>query len=85
MNDETRQKMMDVLVESSDAVLSLAVMYAQGFDICGRDVTKEWINATQNTKLIEDIYRRGYEDAFKDIADKKQKDFYHKVVVDLLE
>ena len=85
MNDESREKMLKVLSESSDAVLSLAVMYAQGFEVSGRDVTKEWLNAVQNTQLIESIYRRGYEDAFKDIAERKQKDFYHKVLVDLKE
>lgn len=82
MNSDVKQQLLDVLGQQSDAVLSLACMYAQGFELCGKDVTKEWTNAATNTRFIEQIYRRGYEDAFKDMEEKKQKDFYHKVVVD---
>ena len=85
LEEENRKQLLDALSKESTAVLTLAYMYGHGYDLCGRDVTKEWVNAARNTQFIEDIYRRGYEDAFKDMEEKKRKDFYHKVVVDLLE
>lgn len=83
MSVESRQKLLNALSNESETVISLAYMYAHGFDLCGDDVTKAWVNASQNTKFIEDIYRKGYEDAFKDMEEKKRKDFYHKALVDL--
>lgn len=81
----SKERLIEELKKESDTVVSLAYMYARGYNLCGEDVTKAWTNAVNNNHLIETIYQRGYEDAFKDIAEKKRKDFYHKVVVDLLE
>lgn len=83
MSEESKQKLLESLSQESEVVITLAYMYAHGFDLSREDVTKAWVNATQNTKLVEDIYRRGYEDALADISQKKRKDFYHKVLVDL--
>lgn len=81
--DERKNSVLEELSKLDTDVLALAYIYAKDFRICGEDVTKTWVNTIQNNQLVEEIYRRGYEDAFKDFEQKRRKDFYHKVVVDL--
>lgn len=80
---EVKQQILDELAECPDAVLSLAYVYAKNYNLCGEDVTKTWTNVIQNSQFVEEIYRRGYEEAFKDFQEQKRKDFYHKVLRDL--
>lgn len=80
---EVKQQILDELAECPDAVLSLAYVYAKNYNLCGEDVTKTWTNVIQNSQFVEEIYRRGYEEAFKDFQEHKRKDFYNKVLRDL--
>lgn len=79
----TKQKLWDEFQRQPDAVLALAYMYAKGYDLSGEDITKAWTNAITNNQLIEQVYRKGYEDALKDIEEQKRRDFYHKAIVDV--
>ena len=83
--DERRKAILEEFEKADYSVLLLALMYAQGYAMCGEDVTKAWTNAVQNTHLIETVYRKGYEDCEKDYAEKKRRDFYRKAIVDLKE
>lgn len=78
-----KEKLWEEFEKMPDSIATLAYMYARGYQISGVDITKEWKNAVMNNQVIEDIYRRGYEDALKDIEEKKRRDFYHKVIRDL--
>lgn len=82
---ETKKAILAELEKADDAVLTLAYMFARNFELCGEDVTKVWTNAIQNNALVEKIYQKGYEEALKDVAAKKRKDFYHHVTVDAKE
>lgn len=83
--DIQNQRILNELKKVDSSVLLLAYMYARGYDLGGEDVTKAWTNAVRNTQIIETAYRRGYEDCQKDIKEKKTRDFFHKVLVDLKE
>ena len=81
----TKEKLWAEFENQSDDVLTLAYMYSRGYDLAGEDVTKAWTNAIRNNQIIEQVYQKGYEDALKDIENKKRRDFYRKVMVDLKE
>jgi len=81
----TREKLFAELDKQSDAFITLAYMYARGYDMVGADITKAWTNAIQNNHILETAYKRGYEDCLKDIEDNKRRDFYRKVVYDVNE
>jgi len=78
-----KEKLFAELEKQSDAFITLAYMYARGYDMAGEDVTKAWTNAVRNTQIIEAAYRRGYEDCQKDIKERKIRDFARKIVYDL--
>lgn len=82
-NRTIRDKLFDEFEKLPDAYVTLAYMYARGYQMCDTDITKAWTNAVQNNQIVETAYRRGYEDAVKDIEQKRRRDFYHKVVYDL--
>jgi len=79
---DVKKKIIEDLTQNDDGLLVLAYMYAKDFALCGEDITKAWSNALINNQFVEDIYRRGYEDAVKDIESGVIKDFYHKATVD---
>ena len=81
--EERKKRILEELSKFDADILALACMYAQGYKLSGEDVTKTWVNVIQNNQFIEDLYRRGYEDAFNDFQNKRRKDFYHKVTRDL--
>lgn len=78
-----KEKLWEEFEKQSEAVLTLAYMYARGYELTDEDITKEWTNAVQNNAIVERVYQKGYQDALKDIEEKKRRDFYHKVIVDL--
>lgn len=78
-----KEKLWAEFEKQSDDVLTLAFMYSRGYALAGEDVTKAWTNAIRNNQIIEHVYQKGYEDALKDIENKKRRDFYRKVLVDL--
>ena len=80
---EAKQRLLDDLSNESESVLALAWMYARGYKLSGADVTKEWTNAIQNNTIIEQVYRRGYEDCLKDVENGQRRDFYHKAIYDV--
>lgn len=80
-----KQKILAELGKLDFSLLLLAHIYARGYAMCDRDITKPLGTAFQNNQFIESIYRKGYEDCEKDYAEKKRKDFHHKVLVDLKE
>ena len=82
-HEDMKPLMLEELSKESDAVLTLAYMYAKGFKLCGEDITKSFTNAVCNNEFIENIYRKGYEDCLEDLEQRRIKDFYHKVTVDL--
>ena len=82
---ETKARLLAEMESFSVDVLTLAYMYARGYALGGEDVTKAWTNAVRNNHIVEQVYRRGYEDCEKDYAEKKRRDFVHKVLVDLKE
>jgi len=79
----SRSALIEALEQEDETVVALAYFYAKGFALSGEDVTKAWTNAIQNNQVIENVYRKGYTDCEKDYAEKKRRDFYHKVIVDL--
>ena len=79
----TREKLFAELEKQSDAFITLAYMYARGYDMVGEDITKAWTNAIRNNQIIEAAYKRGYEDCLKDIENNKRRDFYRKIVYDI--
>ena len=78
-----REKLLEEFDKQSDDVMTLAYMYAKGYELAGEDVTKAWTNAIRNTQIIETAYRRGYEDCEKDILAKRRRDFLRKVTYDM--
>ena len=78
-----RSALIEALEQEDETVVALAYFYAKGFALSGADVTKAWTNAIQNNQVIENVYRKGYTDCEKDYAEKRRRDFYHKVIVDL--
>ena len=79
---EVKESIIAELRKQPDAVLTLAYMYAKGYDLVGEDVTSAWVNAYQNTQVIETAYRKGYEDCEKDLEQNRRRDFVRKVIVD---
>ena len=79
----TREKLFAEFEKQSDAFITLAYMYARGYDMVGEDITKAWTNAIRNNQIIEAAYKRGYEDCLKDIENNKRRDFYRKIVYDI--
>ena len=77
--EDSKTRMLEELGKYSVDVLTLACMYARGYALCGEDVTKTWTNAVRNNQIIEEVY----EDALKDVEQKKRRDFYRKVIVDM--
>lgn len=65
-----KAKILSELSEVDDSILALAYMYAKGFSLSGDDVTKAWVNAIQNTKILEAAYIKGYQEG----KDTKTKD-----------
>ena len=80
--DQVKKNLIDELSKESVSVLTLALVYARGYDIVGENITTAWTNAIQNNQIIEKAYERGYKDCLKDIENKKYRDFVHKVLVD---
>ena len=83
--DVQKQKILAEFEKMDFSLLLLAQMYARGYAMCNEDITRPLGNAFQNNQFIETIYRKGYKDCEKDYAEKKRRDFYHKVIVDLKE
>lgn len=81
--NRVKQSLWAEFEKQSEAVLTLAYMYARGYDLAGEDVTKAWTNAVRNNQIIEEVYRKGYEDALKDVEAKKRRDFHNKTIVDV--
>ena len=77
-----RENMLRELEKQPDAILTLAFMYARGYDLGGEDITKAWTNAIRNNQILETAYKRGYDDCLKDAEQNRIRDFYHKVIVD---
>ena len=70
---ERRKNILAALSEEPAAVLSLAYIYAKGYDLGGEDVTERWKNATMQTDALNRAYRKGFDDAMAYIKEQNTK------------
>ena len=69
-NYNKKQLILDELEKTPEMLLATAYLYAKSFTTYGIDVTKAWTTAVQQTANLERVYRKGYSDAQKEIADQ---------------
>lgn len=65
-DDYKRNLLMHKLSEMPSAVIETAYLYAVNYIAYGEDVTKEWSTAIQQTRALDQAYRKGYYDATKE-------------------
>ena len=54
------------------AVIQTAYLYAHNLHLYGADITKEWLTAVENTVNLEKAYRKGFADAYQELARNKE-------------
>ena len=60
-----KQKLWEQLQTERDDILSLAYMYAKGYDLCGEDITTRWKNTVLQNDALNRAYVKGYQDGYK--------------------
>jgi hypothetical protein len=48
------------LSSESEDVLKVALLYAQWYTKFGIDITKAWTTATEQSAILNQVYKRGY-------------------------
>jgi len=66
--DELKDKLLEELRKEPLSIISLAAMYAKGFQDTGEDVTKIYQTAEDQWAAMQKIYNKGYEDGYKNHA-----------------
>ena len=61
--EEAKKQMLETLSKESSTVLTLAYIYAKGFENFGEDVTTRWKTAALQTDALNRAYIKGFEDA----------------------
>lgn len=67
--EQIKQDLLNELSQQPEAVLTLAYMYAKGYELSGEDVTRRWNNTIIQNDALNRAYRKGFEDALQYIKD----------------
>ena len=62
------KQLLDELSKMPPMVIATAYLHAINYTLYGIDVTEKWLTATQNASALEKAYRKGYNDAKREIA-----------------
>lgn len=74
--EEVKENLLNELRKESLAVLSLAYAYAKNFAETGVDITEKWVTTEQQTQVLEQIYKRAYEEGLirgREIGEKTKE------------
>ena len=75
-NKDHRKNLLNELRKESIAVLTLAYGYAKNFAETGVDITEKWVTTEQQTQVLEQIYKRAYEEGLirgREIGEKTKE------------
>ena len=64
--DDQKEYLLAELRKESASVISLAAVYAKGFEATGIDVTRAWETAEQQMAIIQQNYQVGYQAGYID-------------------
>lgn len=60
-----KQEFIDLMKQMPIQTLAIAYLYAKNYTEYGADVTKTWLTVIENSKALENAYRKGYYDGSK--------------------
>ena len=70
---DVKQLLLNELSKEPAMVLETAYLYARTYVDYGEDITKAWVNASQQTSILRKVYERGYGDAMKYVTSTRKK------------
>lgn len=80
IDDDIKQKLLDILAEEPTMVLSMAYVYAKNYVEYGEDVTKAWTTVVQQTSIIQKVRQKAQVEAY----DSFKKDYETRLKVDMV-
>lgn len=59
------KQLIDELSKMPPMVIATAYLHAINYTLYGEDITEKYVTATQNARVLEKAYRKGYYDALQ--------------------
>ena len=69
------KQLIDELSKMPPMVIATAYLHAINYTLYGEDITEKWLTATQNARILEKAYKKGYYDALQRLEESKQIPF----------
>ena len=80
IDDNVKQKLLDLLAKESTMVISTAYAYAKNYVMYGEDITKEWTTAVQQASILEQVRQKAWAEAY----DRFKVDYEARLKADLV-
>ena len=80
IDDDVKQKLLDLLAEEPTMVLSTAYAYAKNYVEYGEDITKAWTTALQQASVIQEVRQKAWVEAY----DSFKKDYENRLNADMV-
>ena len=64
IDDNVKQKLLNLLAEEPTMVLSTAYVYAKNYVMYGEDITKAWNTAVQQASIIQEVRHKAWAEAY---------------------
>lgn len=69
-----KQSLITLMKDMPLPTLSIVYLYAKNYTEYGADVTRTWLTAAENARLLERAYEKGYYDGRRDEMKERNKE-----------